>query len=310
MLVVLCIFHLFYIILYYRLIKKYGNLPTELPQGGKKTFQQGSDSLQMLDIIQSKLTSLEKKVHKQHKRNSRDYSDEEDESSDYEDDCDEDDDNYRYSHRGLKSKTSRRRSSGSPKKGLQSKDKQKYQAMEDTIAKMETHQISLQDEVEGLQRKYLGIQQSIDLLRQMDLNNKVSSQLESSLNNSHPTVNNHSNTSAIDVKAEDIKGLRRKIRELGETTAKACRSLGNGINDIQQVNLNLYQWADQAYTAIGFLSSKLGIDGNPCPSVPTMANDLINSNQGSSGLGNTLRGFQSFTSTSPNKQWGSPMKML
>lgn len=64
------------------------------------------------------------------------------------------------------------------------------------------------------------------------------------------------------------KNLEKRLRELGESTAKACKSLGTGISDLQQTSLNFFVWADKTHAAVGSVAEKVGFHSNPCPPVP------------------------------------------
>ncbi len=68
--------------------------------------------------------------------------------------------------------------------------------------------------------------------------------------------------------AEDIKTLRRKLKELGESTSQVCKSLSAGLNDVQETNLNLFVWGDKVHGAMGALAARAGMAANPCPKVP------------------------------------------
>ena len=67
---------------------------------------------------------------------------------------------------------------------------------------------------------------------------------------------------------EELKQLKKRLRELGESTAKACKSLGGGIFDLQQTSLSFFGWADQAHAAVGVVAEKVGFRNNPCPPIP------------------------------------------
>lgn len=77
--------------------------------------------------------------------------------------------------------------------------------------------------------------------------------------------NNQNNNDRSEQNHQDIKILNKKIKKLSENTTKACRSLSNGISDIQQATLNLYTWTDATYDTFGKISQKLGYTSNICP---------------------------------------------
>ena len=78
--------------------------------------------------------------------------------------------------------------------------------------------------------------------------------------------------------------LKKKLKELGESTAKACQSLSSGLAEVQQINLGLMTWADKAHTAIGICADKLGFQGNPCPPIPTHSSMGMNGAIGNTGI--------------------------
>jgi FtsZ-binding cell division protein ZapB len=98
---------------------------------------------------------------------------------------------------------------------------------------------------------------------------QMKSKLASILTNE--TTNNRMNreTSSEDCNEvkEECKLLKKRIRELGESTAKACKSLGAGIADLQQSSLGFYGWADRARSSIGVVAAAAGLPSNPCPAL-------------------------------------------
>lgn len=64
---------------------------------------------------------------------------------------------------------------------------------------------------------------------------------------------------------EELRALQKKVKKLGDSTSKACRSLSNGLTDVQQAALNLYSWSDVVHEAFGKVSHKLALPKNICP---------------------------------------------
>jgi hypothetical protein len=69
--------------------------------------------------------------------------------------------------------------------------------------------------------------------------------------------------------SDEMKSLKKKVKELNETTVKAYTALSGGLSDIQATNLGILSWADKAHIAIGICADKLGFHGNPCPQIPS-----------------------------------------
>lgn len=73
---------------------------------------------------------------------------------------------------------------------------------------------------------------------------------------------------------QDIKTLTRRLKQLGDNTSKACRSLSTGLTDVQQASLYLYAWCDKAHNAFGTLSTHQGLSKNVCPRVQVYRSGL------------------------------------
>lgn len=65
----------------------------------------------------------------------------------------------------------------------------------------------------------------------------------------------------------EIKALKQKVRNIGESTSQSCQTLAASVADMQQSTLNIYAWADRAYTAFGVVSEKLNLRPNVCPRI-------------------------------------------
>ncbi len=70
--------------------------------------------------------------------------------------------------------------------------------------------------------------------------------------------------------SDETKALKKKFKELSESTAKACKALSGGLSDLHTTNLSILSWADRAHIAIGICADRIGLHGNPCPSVPNL----------------------------------------
>lgn len=66
----------------------------------------------------------------------------------------------------------------------------------------------------------------------------------------------------------EVNSLKKKLRDLGQTTTQMCMSLRDGLSDVQATTLALYDWGDQVHFAIGKISEKVGMM-NPCPRIPS-----------------------------------------
>ena len=72
-----------------------------------------------------------------------------------------------------------------------------------------------------------------------------------------------------------ITALKSHVKQLGESTTLACRHLTNGMNDLQQVSVNMYDWSDKLEEYIFHMAKKLaesgGSGGGPiAPAVPKL----------------------------------------
>jgi hypothetical protein len=62
----------------------------------------------------------------------------------------------------------------------------------------------------------------------------------------------------------DVKESEKKVKRLAENTSKACRSLSQGLSDVQQATLNLYTWSDQVYDTLNVVTTKIGLPDGLC----------------------------------------------
>jgi hypothetical protein len=63
-----------------------------------------------------------------------------------------------------------------------------------------------------------------------------------------------------------VRSLQKKVKTLGDSTSRACRSLSVGVTDSQNATLQLYSWADKVHSAFGVLSKEcLKRPKNICP---------------------------------------------
>mmetsp|Transcript_17531 Transcript_17531/g.26075 ORF Transcript_17531/g.26075 Transcript_17531/m.26075 type:complete len:430 (+) Transcript_17531:56-1345(+) len=64
---------------------------------------------------------------------------------------------------------------------------------------------------------------------------------------------------------EQIRSLQAKLKTLGSSTSRACKSLSVGVSDSQHAALLLYSWADKVHRAFEIVSDKLDIQSELCP---------------------------------------------
>jgi hypothetical protein len=67
------------------------------------------------------------------------------------------------------------------------------------------------------------------------------------------------------VSYSDFKDMDKRIKRLAENTTKACRSLSNGLTEVQQATLNLYAWTDEVHNAFDRVAPKVELPNNLCP---------------------------------------------
>lgn len=63
----------------------------------------------------------------------------------------------------------------------------------------------------------------------------------------------------------EVKEVDRKVKKLAENTSRACRSLSNGLSDVQSATLNLFTWTDQAHDALQTVGRRLDLGHELCP---------------------------------------------
>lgn len=63
----------------------------------------------------------------------------------------------------------------------------------------------------------------------------------------------------------DVKDIEKRIKKLAESTTKACKSLSQGLTEVQQATLNLYSWTDKVHEAFDQISDKVDLPSNICP---------------------------------------------
>lgn len=79
---------------------------------------------------------------------------------------------------------------------------------------------------------------------------------------------------ALKEQEQDIRTLAKRLKQLGDNTSKACRSLSTGLTDVQQASLHLYAWCDKAHAAFGTLSTHQNLTKNVCPRVQVYRSGL------------------------------------
>lgn len=87
-------------------------------------------------------------------------------------------------------------------------------------------------------------------------------------NNSNSTVPVHSLKSKSDISSTDVQELKKRLKDLGSSTTLICRSLQDGLNDVQRTSLDLYEWGQRVHSAVGIIALRTGLQYNPCPNVP------------------------------------------
>lgn len=80
-----------------------------------------------------------------------------------------------------------------------------------------------------------------------------------------------------DIENIEIETVKKRLRELTESTRLMCRSLTSGFNDLQHATISLYSWGDKVHKAIGKLSTNTGISHNPCPMIPNVPTEFLQS---------------------------------
>ncbi len=63
----------------------------------------------------------------------------------------------------------------------------------------------------------------------------------------------------------DLKEMDKRIKKLTENTSKACRSLSNGLSEVQHATLNLFSWTDDVHDAFDRVANKVDLPTNLCP---------------------------------------------
>lgn len=66
------------------------------------------------------------------------------------------------------------------------------------------------------------------------------------------------------ITAETTK-ISDKVSTVSSNISKACRSLSGGLNDVQEVAVELINWSDKVHTAFEVISEKLFLPRNVCP---------------------------------------------
>lgn len=90
--------------------------------------------------------------------------------------------------------------------------------------------------------------------------------------NHHSNNHNKHQTRHVDHDGElnakillEVKDVDRKVKKLAENTSRACRSLSNGLSDVQSATLNLFTWTDQAHDALQTVGRRLDFGHELCP---------------------------------------------
>ena len=131
---------------------------------------------------------------------------------------------------------------GSPSRGLNNGKKSLNR-----IRRIEEHLYELESQIKENETDIDQVKQSV--MRQLR------SRSES------PTKDRHRSEST----SSEIKEIEKKVKKLAESTTRACRSLSNGLTDVQQATLSLYSWTDRVHDGFEMLSQKLNLPPNICP---------------------------------------------
>ena len=131
-----------------------------------------------------------------------------------------------------------------------------------------THLIALEAYQTSTGRKYKGVD-SLGFLRS---SSKGAGKSANSKTRTHASAESDSDTEegtdiTLQGQHKELRGLGKRVKQLGDNTSKACRSLSVGLTDVQQATLFLYAWCDKAHDAFGVLSAQLGMSSNICPRV-------------------------------------------
>lgn len=109
----------------------------------------------------------------------------------------------------------------------------------------------LEENMQEMQGRYSRVEQSVVQLK-----------AEAARNQSKPEDGIHPET--ITRVILDVKDMERKVKKLAENTGKACRSLSQGLSDVQEATLNLYTWSDQVHDTLNTVSVKVGLPSGLC----------------------------------------------
>jgi hypothetical protein len=66
------------------------------------------------------------------------------------------------------------------------------------------------------------------------------------------------------VSSESAK-MSQKVNSVSTNVSKACRSLSEGLTDVQKIAVDLISWSDQVHSAFETVSDKLFLPRNVCP---------------------------------------------
>lgn len=66
------------------------------------------------------------------------------------------------------------------------------------------------------------------------------------------------------VSSESAK-MSQKINSVSTNVSMACRSLSEGLTDVQKITVDLISWTDQVHSAFETVSDKLFLPRNVCP---------------------------------------------
>lgn len=108
----------------------------------------------------------------------------------------------------------------------------------------------LEENVQGLQNQQQQIEATVNQFRNNDAKSK----------NNMETASPETLTRVL----LDVKDAEKKVKRLAENTSRACRSLSQGLSDVQQATLNLYTWSDQVHDTLHIVTAKIGLPEGMC----------------------------------------------
>lgn len=79
---------------------------------------------------------------------------------------------------------------------------------------------------------------------------------------------------------EELKILKKKLKEFCLNTSRGFKTTSSGISDIQKSSLYFYDWAGKVHSAMHIISQKAGLPMNPCPEIQLPSDKFIGCKKG------------------------------